>query len=411
MRMNTSKCWPLLAATLLAACHSSAAGTGQQSPPAPVPALAQDPLDALVADVCNKEVVLLGEDGNHGGGRTLEVKSALVQRLVKTCGFKAVFFKSQLYDVIDFNRALAAGTATEAKLADAVGALWSRWREAQPLFAFLYNETQHGRVQVAGLDPQVGGATGYFSQQRLADELAAYLPAAQRTACAAEINRHNRWEYDDAQPFDAAAQTRLRNCAEKIQTAVAGSARSPMQAQASVMAAAYLRYLDMALANHDAAREQGMRDNFLWHQARLPPGSKIIVWTATVHAAKTLAGISSTGPVPLGEYLHQQFGERAAVIGFSALSGGYRQPNRHTVALPAAPPASLEARTLTDPAARLRYVDGPQLAALGAIQARPINYGRWDTAVWSNILDGLIVLREERAVQPVAPPVPPAAGQ
>jgi erythromycin esterase-like protein len=53
-------------------------------------------LDRVVRDVCDKEVVLLGEDATHGGGKTLEIKVELITRLIDRCDFSAVAFESQI---------------------------------------------------------------------------------------------------------------------------------------------------------------------------------------------------------------------------------------------------------------------------------------------------------------------------
>lgn len=80
-------------------------------------------LDRLVKDVCGKQVVLLGEDANHGAGRTLELKVELVERLIQECGFSGVFFESQVYDFVDLQRAIDSKNATPEQLADAIGGL------------------------------------------------------------------------------------------------------------------------------------------------------------------------------------------------------------------------------------------------------------------------------------------------
>src|SRR5690606_35852438 len=69
-------------------------------------------LDRLVADTCDKQVVLLGEDSHHGSGGTMEVKTTIVRRLVDECGFSGVLFESQVYDFLDLERAFARGDAT-----------------------------------------------------------------------------------------------------------------------------------------------------------------------------------------------------------------------------------------------------------------------------------------------------------
>ena len=46
------------------------------------------------------------------------------------------------------------------------------------------------------------------------------LAEPRRTDCAREFDRHDRWQYDDAMPFDAAAQGRLRACSDAVRAAL-----------------------------------------------------------------------------------------------------------------------------------------------------------------------------------------------
>ncbi len=365
-------------------------------------------IDRLVRDVCRKDVVLLGEDASHGGGRTFEVKTEIVKRLVSRCGFGAVLFESQLYDMLDVEHAVADRTATPTRLAGAIGALWARAEESKPLVDYLSRETLAGRIRVAGIDPQVGGIMGAYSKQRLGAALATPLADARREPCRREIDMHNGWRYDDAHPFDDAAQQRLRGCIDDIRIALAAQDIDP-GSEVAAMAGSYSRYLDMAMHGDGNQRDLGMYENLQWHRGRWPRGTKVIVWCATVHAAKALHGLA-TDMTPMGRHLHAAYGERAygkrvAVIGFTALSGRFGNPG--TVGEPnvlqPAEAGALERVVLADSDAGLRYVDGKRLKRLGTIVSRPINYRKQHAAPWADVLDGLVVLREERATTPLRP--------
>lgn len=364
-------------------------------------------IDRLVRDVCRKEIVLLGEDASHGGGRTFEVKTEIVKRLVSRCGFDAVLFESQLYDLLDVEHAVADKTATSTQLAGAIGALWARAEESKPLFDFLYREAMAGRIRIAGIDPQVGGVMGEYSKRRLGSALVVPLTDVRREACRREIDTHNGWRYDDAHPFDDAAKQRLRGCIDNVRAALAveGAGVAPNNAsETAAMAAAYSRYLDMALGGDGNQRDLGMYENIQWHRGRWPKGTKLIVWCATVHAAKALHGLA-TDMTPMGRHLHVAYGKRAAVIGFTALSGRFGNPGAagEPNVLQPAEASGLEVVVLAGSDARLRYVDHKRLRRLGTIVSRPINYRKQHAAPWAKVLDGMIVLREERATAPLSP--------
>lgn len=357
-------------------------------------------IDRLVRDVCRREIVLLGEDASHGGGRTFEVKTEIARRLVARCGFDAVLFESQLYDMLDVEHAVAGGTATSAQFVGAIGALWARAEESKPLIDWLYRETMAGRVRIAGIDPQVGGVMGEYSKHRLGATLTGPLADDRRDACRREIDMHNAWRYDDAHPFDDAARQRLRSCIDDIRAALVAQGADPMS-ETAAMAAAYSRYLDMALGGDGNRRDLGMYENLQWHRSRWPTGTKLIVWCATVHAAKALHGLASD-MTPMGHHLHAAYGKRAAAIGFTALSGRFGNPGTRgepNVLMPAEAGA-LENIVLADSDVALRYVDAKRLKRLGTIVSRPINYRKQHAAPWAEVLDGLVVLREERATTP-----------
>ncbi|VAW49547.1 hypothetical protein MNBD_GAMMA03-922 [hydrothermal vent metagenome] len=84
----------------------------------------EEQLSELIKDSCNKQVVLLGEGGNHGGGNTIALKTEIVKRLVDSCGFSAVFFESSVYEFINLNNSIKNKTVSKKQLANSIGGLW-----------------------------------------------------------------------------------------------------------------------------------------------------------------------------------------------------------------------------------------------------------------------------------------------
>lgn len=170
------------------------------------------------------------------------------------------------------------------------------------------------------------------------------------------------------------------------------------------MASSLHRYLSRAF-ELDArasfgARDSSMFENFQWHRERLGPKAKSIVWCSTIHAAKTLDGLEEyRGIAPLGRRIHEHYGDRAAAIGFSAYSGASQPGGRPGRELEVAPPDSLEGQVLA-PEQDLRYLDADELGELGIIAARPIGHD-FRRAQWQELLDGLVVLREEEPAHPL----------
>lgn len=406
----------ILATAICASCASP--GAGPAATPATsshATATAATPLDRAVRDVCDKRVVLLGEDSHHGGGGTLAAKTVLVSRLIDECGFSAVVFESSLPEFVALSRAFAAGKASPAYVADAIGGLWSVAEESDPLISSLFERASRKHVVLAGLDGQIG-STSLYAQTGLADELAGYLADPRRSACQTELQRFARYQYDDASPFDDATRGRLRECLTEIKTAISGRPgreRSAPADEAGAMAAAWqnaIEIADPALPRSAGfnARDRAMYQALQWQIARLPRGSKIIVWCATIHAAKSLHDVPGLAElVPLGSYVHRDFGDAAASIGISALGGSYGRGKGPATELAPAPADSLEARAFTgtvssgNGSSDVGYLGRADLAKYGPGTAHPIDYGKLVAVPWSEVLDGLLVLREEHPLKVV----------
>lgn len=326
-------------------------------------------LDRVVADVCSKQIVLLGE-ATHRDGETFRVKTALVKRLIDECGFKTVLVESGVYDFVALRRAIARGDATLAHLTNAVGKMWSHAAELAPLFEDLFLRANARQIVLGGLDDQIS-STAKFAQHELPDLLGVDAP------CKAELGRYTRYEYDEDQPYDAAARDRVLACLSRAR---------PATEEDAVMTAALTRLVERSLDSGPqtfAARDASMYERLQWHAKS---GAKLLVWCATIHAAKR------GDPTPLGAHVHRAYGDRAAAIGFSAVAGTYARVAQPVRTLEPPPPDSLEAAA----SGAITYFDRAALAKRGAIKARPYQY-QFTEARWADVLDGLIVLGTERA--------------
>src|SRR4029453_16786358 len=114
---------------------------------------AQSIVDGVVAAVCEKQIVLLGEPPTHGEAHTFDAKSKIADRLTAQCGFTAVLFEAGIYDFIGLERAAETRTATPEQLDNAIGRFW--WtRELAPWRRTLFEAATRQRVLVGGLDDQ-----------------------------------------------------------------------------------------------------------------------------------------------------------------------------------------------------------------------------------------------------------------
>lgn len=385
----------VLAAAVLTLAASICSGEG-----AGVDAAPGHPLDRVVRDVCSKQIVVLGEDSNHGSGETIAIKAVLVRRLVEECGFPLVVFEGSFHEFLALEKRYAAGTATPQHLADAIGGLWSTTAEIDPLVTYLHDAATNQRLRIAGVDLQVAGATQRTTQKNLASWLTSPLAGARRAACHDAFDRLAVWRYDDASPYDASERARLQACVDDATQAIAAGKGAE---EARVMLDNMSSYLAMSDGNQFGIRDRRMFENLRWHLARTSPAPRAIVWTATVHAVRRSA---NGGAAPLGAYLHEALGDGMAAIGFSALAGAYAGLSMPQQDLLPADKESLESKAFGASTDDLAYVDHDTLRGMGRLPGRALDYSESTAEPWSDMLDGLIVLRTERPPHRIRPARP-----
>jgi erythromycin esterase-like protein len=381
--------------------------------------LEQQAAARVAAAVCGKRVVLLGELPEHGYGRAFGVKARIVERLVASCGFRAVLFEAGSYDFFGFERAIAtparasldAGRADslELALARAIGGLW--WtRELAGWRRWLVQEAVAGRVAIGGLDDQPS-ATAAFARATLPGLVGAAAPPARAAECQEAVVRHLGWGYTATLPYDSTERARLAECTRlaasrpvaRTSTASSADRRNPDEVMLDNLASYFAR--ERAGVERGAAaapdRDLVMAQNLAWWSERLPNDAKIVVWTATVHAARAPGAqpVLPRGVPPVGARLAERWDDRLAVIGFTALQGEWSRPGRPGQPLAPLPPNALEARALGAAApndeARWAYLDRATLRSFGSLPSRL--FGNVTTADWSTAFDGVLVIRDEGA--------------
>jgi erythromycin esterase-like protein len=359
----------------------------------------------LIADTCDAQIVFLGEERNHGGGRTFQVKTDIVRGLIQSCGFTHVAFESQIYDFIDLEERYAAGTASREALYDAIGGVWSRAAEIDPLVELLHEKAIAGQLTISGFDGQIFGAMGFYTQTQLGQRLSKNLPTARRESCSAAIDRLAGWKFDRRHPKDQEFDEAVLGCAREIEAvASVDAARDSTQYR---LARSFRSFLEYSATNPENDRDRLMHENFEWTLARLPHGTKTIVWTATVHSLKkpldgrdamashTVRGADGTL-------------KSVAVIG---ASGEYAASDGRPTEITRADADSLEGLFAPTQGAELAYVDADSLRRTGSRRSRVLGYGRYDERDWSEWLDGVLVLAAEVPPTYIRPRTPMQAAK
>jgi erythromycin esterase-like protein len=366
--------------------------------------------EPVVHVLCGKSVALLGETPVHGFGKTLEFKVGLVRRLIDECHYNAFFIESGIYDFLNIQKRLNSGQeVTEPMISAAIGGLWAT-HEVQPMILFLLDRAKAGRVILGGLDDQL--QRGTYAQREMASDFVEYLQGQgdEKARCLAILQRHALWQYTDDSPYGPKDKALILGCLDSIETGLtkAPLSAAPFRENYTKMVESLKRLLawdfrqDIPKGVDEGILDRNDRDhwmyvNFQWFLSRLPAHSKVIVWAANVHVAKDLSGVpGEEGLVPFGFYVRREFKSRAFALGFSAYSGSYAMTGQPVRQLSVAPDDSLEAQALAGRDSDTIYISVKQLRKFGSVGARPLGT-TFKTARWDDVLDGLVVFREERA--------------
>ena len=331
----------------------------------------------------------------HGFGKTEEFKVELVRRLVNECHFSALFVESGMYDFVNIQKKLKLGQdVTDSMISAAIGGLWAT-KQVETLFPFLRDNIKAGKLTLGGLDDRI--SRGTYAQREMASDLVQHLQTHERSRCLATLQKYMLWQYTDAAPYSPSENASIAACLDQM---VATDEDNAMIDSLKRFFARNLVEEFTKSADPNAGwngRDRSMYLNFQWLRSRLPRDSKVIVWCATVHAAKDLSGAKGLeSRVPLGSYISHDLKDLAFVLGFSAYSGSYAFTGQPVRQLAAAPDTSLEGRSFANRDSDTVYLSREQLQTLGLVEARPLGT-TFTTARWDDVLDGLVVFREERA--------------
>lgn len=394
-----------------------------------------DPGDQNFGDLAELEtklsgarIVLLGES-RHGDGATLLAKTRLVEFLHREMGFDVLVFESGFYDCMKAHA--DADTGVRASFRRCAWPLWSARQELNPLVEYLEQSRARGSpLSVVGLDPDF---VGQPSRDHFAGDLRAVLGAAR--------------VQPDSQVADflliadslyAYLSPRLPRPSQARVSRFAGTAEALAEVMDTVTALRppereYWSRVLRNVASHARfrlgppgtpptleaiqARDRQMAENLSWLARRRFPGRRVVVWSATLHAARNLSAITplQDEPTPwgislqemyrakrvMGDYLREEFGDGVYSIGFTSLEGTTAGgPSGTPLEAPSA--GSLEdllGRTGLEYAfLDLRHPPGVDWK----LTARPLGYSEMN-ADWSRALDGFFFIRTMTPSTRVAP--------
>jgi erythromycin esterase-like protein len=358
-------------------------------------------LIAATQNLCHRQIAMLGESSTHEDGHTHAFKVALVKQLVNECGFDSVFFEASHYEFINLDRRMRAGEpVTAGEISEAVGGLWEFNQEFQPLVPFLLAKAKAGQLFLGGLDDQLGQLGQDYANEQMVAELTNLLPQQQRQGCSSALHRRIYNDYSEATPYSESDRSQIETCLAEVQRTVVRDKTTDRvgRKERQEMISAVQRWISRDFSS-DAAymvnRDRSMIQNLKWLLRQQPKRHKVIIWAATVHIAKQAdpTWADHTGS-NFGSFVHQKYGAQATSLGFSALTGSYRQGSRDVRDIPAAPPDSVEAQALRGKDSNAAFVGPEQLNAIGSVPGAFFRHS-YQTLPWAIFLDDVVVFREE----------------
>lgn len=380
----------ILAIALAVATPSASSAEAQPS----IPVFAEDEaaLEAATRTVCDKDVVLLGEAA-HGNGHSDAFKSAMVERLVTRCGFRAVLFEASFYEFVPLWRAKRAGyTITPGQIGTAVGGMWKFNREFQSLLSFLSHWSNQG-VFLGGFDFQVGGLDQDFTNQSMIADLTAKLSDKKAGICKSIFQARIDGDLDSGQKKQA------RTCIASISTMISHERSAMAQEQRMMISnldAIFQSGFGQGITRFNQLRDRQMFRDIQMLRANLPRSTRIVIWTANGHAANGADGENGfDGVRNLGSYIAEAYGSRSYALANTALGGEQRWGKDHKP-LPASPEGSLESLAFKSGAASTVFFDNAALKSLGSIPSAVFNF-RYHSAEWWRRFGGIVVFHEEHA--------------
>lgn len=371
-------------------------------------------------------LVLLGE-ADHGSGSDFLAKTRLVKFLHRELGFDVLAFESPMYDAtVGWDRLRAGASPREAFLLGA--ATWAGATQMQPLVAYLAEQARGARpLELAGFDHQNQWASGFY----FAEDLARFLserdlggplvdPESPESGVLQRLLQA-QYQYRVTPLPDSSVVHSFASVVQSATTAVSTMGDDDAQHWSRILKnlGCQIRHVDAGwwrgrFGLGDCHRDRQMAENLLWLANERYPDRKIIVWSATLHAARMpepppfLRDRAASAFPSMGQRIGEVFGSQSYVIGVTSYRGSARafgrlreivvdqHPEPEFEELMAAAGFDYGFLDLSRPAAEESWAGGEFLA-------RPMAHTTYP-AVWSDVLDALVFVREQEPRQEVEQP-------
>jgi erythromycin esterase len=371
-----------------------------------------DDLASFRAAVGDARIVMLGEQTHHEGV-TFRAKARLVRFLHEEMGFDVLAFESGLYEMKNAWERIRGGQPAREAVLGGMFWFWACSREVLPLIDYIGARANGPRpLELAGFDCQF---TRGKSPQSIADGFSDFVARQ-----AVDVSALQEWpaflsllrdvEGDpDRKPTPAEMDMVISNM-DRLDEAIANQNgrevafwRQLFKSVKANLQVSFERKPEITLPDFNR-RDVAMADNLLWLARAAYPDRKIIVWAATYHAMRNPHLIHSDDPVlayqevtTMGHLVAKELGDAVYTVACTSYEGSFGGTLwNKTMRLQPAPADTLEdvwAGTSHDNAfLDLRHL--PAGAWLRQEQLGRLAFGYLPaTAVWGQIVDGIVFLR------------------
>jgi erythromycin esterase len=373
-----------------------------------------DDLAPLARILEGARVVFLGEP-THLDGAAFDAKVRLVEYLHEQLAFDVLAWEAGMWSCEQMDVRVQEPSGEDDPRDLCLGWPWGRVRQTRAMFDYARAAADRGKpLHMTGIDINFTGKGGV---SRYRDWLVSYADAARawsselRARVVAAFERFPK--NGKFTPLTPEARDRDRAAFAEVRAALAagpgGRERALAVRSLEAVDALYRWHQDVGADRSTSiawdervalnnVRDEAMAENVLWLLER-DPASRIVVWLANLHAARSLESVDTAGASanprsfegyhPAGERVARALGRGAYSIGITAFDGTVGNPPTEPYALSPTPEGSFEAQMAAG--APIAFVDfrGPHRDVPPV--ARFIGYGRY-RAAWPRVFDGALFI-------------------
>jgi erythromycin esterase-like protein len=307
-------------------------------------------LSRFLEAVGTARVVLIGE-ATHGDGTAVALRGELTQVLYSEKGFRVLATESPWLEAERADHRLTAGETSRDSVELGFHPVWRGTRELQRTLEFIAETAGSDRpMQIVGLDPQpLRGSEGNVASQvrRELDQGTKYADHQHDKVQRSLTSLLSGCTSGDASALSTQAA---------IRRMIDDAARSPnsrrLRWRAVPAASAYLDQCHLMYVAHDPTAASERRDremaNSLLTILRQSPRARVVVWLASLHAAKSFRSLVVDSAPELASYrsvgavLTDSLGDDVKAFAITAAQGVSGGPGRQTFHIPIASRNSAE---------------------------------------------------------------------